>query len=165
VNALCEGLKDPDGQVRVAAADALGALGDVGAVYCLTNVNDPLPEVRQHVAQALALIQIHVSGQLRLVVVADKGVAPETPQRVRDAFRTELARYNMTVGDADAGSPSLHTLEVTIKRNKSLVLVLRDAQGEQIDSPIGMSKDLARPEGLEDLVKPLVARLAASAHW
>ncbi|HEX8826184.1 MAG TPA: HEAT repeat domain-containing protein [Archangium sp.] len=32
---LCEGLKDPSGEVRAAAAEALGTLGEVGGLECL----------------------------------------------------------------------------------------------------------------------------------
>jgi HEAT repeat protein len=46
---------DPDSQVRVAAMDALGAVGGEGAISILkTRTNDPDPTVKQHAASSLS---------------------------------------------------------------------------------------------------------------
>ena len=51
---LCEGLKDPSGEVRAAAAEALGTLGEVGGLECLEALKEE-PDEAAKAAHAAAL--------------------------------------------------------------------------------------------------------------
>lgn len=51
---LCEGLKDPSGEVRAAVAEALGTLGEVGGLECLEARKDETDEAAK-AANAAAL--------------------------------------------------------------------------------------------------------------
>lgn len=84
---LLDRVHDPEGDVREAAATALGEIGDVRAALALVGISqDPIPEVRLAAARALGRLRGEVSTRTLL------GLVHDTMPEVRSAALDGLAR-------------------------------------------------------------------------
>jgi HEAT repeat protein len=103
VPALAELMKEPDNDIRIAAADALGHSGSDarGALPALEKaMKDPEPQVRQHVAYALA-VAVNPGDQSLLPTLIN-GLQDQDPE-VRRQVAMALGRFGPTGKSALSG--------------------------------------------------------------
>jgi HEAT repeat protein len=116
VDDLIARLSDRDDRLRMAAAEALGAIRDPRALQALVRatLRDPAPQVRAHAAGAVA----HIEGERAVDVMVAALADPDYATRIRalEAFET------MRVADTSPLEAALRDPNAEVRRRAALAL-------------------------------------------
>ncbi|MBL8957762.1 MAG: hypothetical protein JNK82_43705 [Myxococcaceae bacterium] len=113
VPSLCLGLRQPEPEVRIAAAHGLASLGQPTALSCLRKEAEADPAVEQHIAAAIVWLERLPGWRLRVRVEGEDGVTPTQVSSARGLLDAYLSARGVTPTDDESAPVPLLEVQLT----------------------------------------------------